>query len=66
MSAMVVYELVDRSGSPYEEDVLERFVFYPRARRALLELGPRKHKDKMLDGSSRYVIRELVINSEKA
>jgi hypothetical protein len=63
---MVVYKLVDRHCEPYEEDVLEWFVYKPRAERALLELGPRKHKDKMLDGSPRYVIREHVINSEAA
>jgi hypothetical protein len=66
MSVLVVYKLIDRIGEPYEEDVLEWFVFYPRARRALLELGPRKHRDTMLDGSPRYVIREHVINSEAA
>ena len=63
---MTIWELMDQSGLPYEEKVIERYVHKARAERALVELPARKRSEQLLDGRPCYIVRELEINDEEA
>ena len=63
--AIVLYEVVDRSGEPHEEQVIGTFVHRARAERQLGISRTLRGNQQMLDGRPCLYIREKLVDAEK-